>query len=53
MIVTLTKRAILKLKEGQPVELDMISGGKPVKFLLMRESAWEMKKKQIEKNKSN
>ena len=51
MVVTLTKHGIQKIKEGKTVELELLSGGKQVKFLLMRDSTWEIKKKQREKEK--
>ena len=53
MVVTLSKQAVLKLRTGKTVVLEMLSGGKQIKFLLMRDSAWELKKKQLEKEKTD
>ena len=49
MVVALSKAAILKLRTGKTVVLEMLSSGKQVKFLLMRDSAWELKKKRRKK----
>ena len=52
MVVTLSKLGLLKIKNGHTVEIDLLTGNKQTKFLLMRDTAWETKKKQIEKEKS-